>query len=151
MFGMGTRLTIKRHHRPTIRQHFGVMTAHVNHRLDGKNIARFDLRPLARLSIIRDLGVLMHLAADPVTNIVSHDRITVAFRQFLNCPTDVSQMLSGTTLFDCSLKTLLSDLDQILPVLSEPGPTGTVVAVSPTKPSRVTPQSIEKMSPSFSL
>ncbi len=127
-----------------------VVRPQINHRLDRKNVASLDFRPLPGLPIVRNLRVFVHPAANSMTDVIPHHRIAVALRVLLHRPANVTQVLSRPTLLNRQLQTLLGDPNQLQPV-SLTVPTGTVVAVSPTKPSSVTPQSIEKMSPSFSL
>ena len=125
------------------------MRAHVDHRLDRENVAFFDLRALARRAVVGNLRVFVHTAPDAMPDVVAHDRIAMRFRMLLHRPADVAQVFARATLLDRALQTLFGDANQLQESSSDTRPTGTVVAVSPTNPSSVAPQSIEKMSPSF--
>src|ERR1700674_1588527 len=94
------------------------MSSHINHRLNCENIAGLYLRTLSWLAVIGYLRVFVHTTTDSVTHIVTHHRIAVPFSVLLHSGPDVSQMFSGTTLFDREAETLLSDANQIQPFVA---------------------------------
>src|SRR5678815_1485298 len=116
---MGTGLTVHGHHRPAVRQNLGEMSALVNHRLDRKNVTHLDLRAQPGPAVIRNLRILVHPAANPVTNVIAHNRITISLCVLLHSPTDVTQMFSGATLFDRTLETLFSHANQFEPIFGD--------------------------------
>src|SRR5205814_1816659 len=97
--------------RPTVLQGLRVVRAHVEHRLDGEDVAGFDLNALARRAVVWNLRVFVHAPADAVPDVLAHDRIAVRFGVRLHRPADVAQVPSGPALFDRALQTLLGGGD----------------------------------------
>src|SRR5579885_2099581 len=95
-----------------------LVRAHVEHRLDGEDVARTNFDARARLSVVRDLRVFVHFPADAVADVVAHDAVAVCFGERLHGPADVSEVLARPALTDGPLKTLLGDADKLQPVLA---------------------------------
>src|SRR6185312_955238 len=89
------------------------MRPKVDHRLNRKNVAISDARPLPWLSVIGNLGIFMHLPANSVTDVLAHNRITVAFSMLLNCPTNVTQVKTREAFLDSALQTFFRDSNQL--------------------------------------
>src|SRR5688572_19874720 len=64
---------VLRHRRPAVVEDADLPTAHRDHRLDGQYHARLEQRPLARVSEIRNLRLLVERAADAVAHEGPHD------------------------------------------------------------------------------
>src|SRR6185503_15770894 len=65
---VGAGAAVDRDHGPPVFQSFRVVRTEIYHRLDRKNIAFFDFWALARLSVVRNLRILMHLTPDAVAD-----------------------------------------------------------------------------------
>src|SRR6267142_6199162 len=90
-----------------------MMSSHINHRLNRKNVPGLYFRTLSWLAVIGYLRVFVHATTNSMPDIIAYHRITVSFGVLLNGRPDVSQMLSGTALLNRSIKALLSDANQI--------------------------------------
>src|ERR1041385_2658085 len=108
MVKMRTGLTVNGHHCPTILQGLRMQRAHVNHRFESKNVALFDLRPLAWLSIIWNLRILMHPPADAMAHVIADNRISVRFRVRLNGKPYVAEMIARAALLNRQLQAFFS-------------------------------------------
>src|ERR1700730_3915998 len=95
-----------------------MMSSHINHRLNRKNVPRLYFRTLSWLAVIGYLRVFVHATANSMTHIIPHHRITVSLGMLLYRRPDVSQMLSRTAFLNCSIETLFSDANQIHPVVA---------------------------------
>ncbi len=62
----------------------------------------------------------MHATANPVTNVIAHDGVTISLCVLLHGPTDVPEMFSGATLFDRALETLFRYANQFQPIFIDP-------------------------------
>src|SRR5215218_3098897 len=71
-----------------------VVVAERDHGLYGEGHARTQARPCARGAVVRDLGVLMHLSADPVGDQVPNDPVTARLGEVLYRVADVAQPLA---------------------------------------------------------
>src|SRR5690606_19366657 len=69
--------------------------------------------PFAGLSQVRDLGLLMHLATDAVSQILLHDPVSVAAPDLLDGGPDVAQASAVVDRPDPRPQTLLGALDQV--------------------------------------
>lgn len=99
------------------------------------------------LSIIRNVGVLVHHTANAMAHIVAKHAVTVRLGERLNGITDVPDMVTGNSLLDGSLKAIARDLAQGLG-LGRRGADEKRQALSPTQPSTTAPVSMEMISPS---
>src|ERR1700691_1745293 len=64
---------VGRNRRPAIFENTHVRFAHVDHRLDRENHAFLQLRPLARIAVVRHVGLFMHSRSDSVAYEFAHD------------------------------------------------------------------------------
>ena len=85
---------------------------HRNHRLDGNDHAGLEANAPPLLSIVRNVGVLVHHAANAMANIVTKNAIAVRLGERLNGITDVPDMVTGDSLLDGSLKAIARNLAQ---------------------------------------
>ena len=85
---------------------------HRNHRLDGNDHASLEANAPPLLSIIRNVGVLVHHTANAMAHIVAKHAVTVRLGERLNGITDVPDMVTGNSLLDGSLKAIARDLAQ---------------------------------------
>src|SRR5580704_14898733 len=76
---------VRRHRGPLVVQNPHARAARVHHRLDGQHHALLQLRTLPRVTVIRQLRVLVHLRADSVAHELAHHRISVLFHPLLHC------------------------------------------------------------------
>ena len=87
---------------------------HRNHRLDGNDHAGLEANAPPLLSIVRNIGVLVHHAANAMAHIITKHAVTVRLGEGLNGITDVPDMVTGNSLLDGSLKAITRDLAQSL-------------------------------------
>ena len=87
---------------------------HRNHRLDGNDHAGLEANAPPLLSIVRNVGVLVHHAANAMAYIITKHTVTVRLGEGLNGITDVPDMVTGNSLLDGSLKAIACDLAQSL-------------------------------------
>ena len=87
---------------------------HRNHRLDGNDHAGLEANAPPLLSIVRNVGVLVHHAANAMAHIITKHAVTVRLGEGLNGITDVPDMVTGNSLLDGSLKAITRDLAQSL-------------------------------------
>ena len=85
---------------------------HRNHRLDGNDHAGLEANAPPLLSIVRNVGVLVHHAANAMAHIITKHAVTVRLGEGLNGITDVPDMVTGNSLLDGSLKAIARDLAQ---------------------------------------
>ena len=85
---------------------------HRNHRLDGDNHTSLKANTSPLLSIVRNVGVLVHHAANAMTHIITKHAVTVRLGEGLNGITDVPDMVTGNSLLDGSLKAIARNLAQ---------------------------------------
>lgn len=110
---------------------------HRNHRLDGNDHAGLEANALL-LSIVRNVGVLVHHAANAMTHIVTKHAVTVRLGEGLNDVTNIPDMVTGNSLLDGSLKAIARDLAQGLG-LGRGCADKKRQALSPTQPSTTAP------------
>ena len=85
---------------------------HRNHRLDGNDHAGLEANAPPLLSIVRNVGVLVHHAANAMAHIVTKHAVTVRLGEGLNGVTNIPDMVTGNSLLDGSLKAIARDLAQ---------------------------------------
>ena len=85
---------------------------HRNHRLDGNDHAGLEANAPPLLSIVRNVGVLVHHAANAMANIVTKNAIAVRLGERLNGITNIPDMVTGDSLLDGSLKAIARNLAQ---------------------------------------
>ena len=82
---------------PPVRQRFHVFSSGHHHRFHTKRHTRFDGKTAARHSEIRNLRCFVHLMADAVTGVVSHESVAGRNHDAFYRMTDVSE--SGSRLY----------------------------------------------------
>src|SRR5438105_1183377 len=97
---MGAGLAIHGHYRPAVFQCLRVQRTKIDHRLQSEHIALLNLWSLAGLSVVWNLRILVHAAADAMSNVIAHDRIPLIFCVRLYRESDVPQMIAGVALLD---------------------------------------------------
>ena len=85
---------------------------HRNHRLDGNDHTGLKANAPPLLSVIRNVGVLVHHATDAVSHVIAKHTIAVRLGEGLDGIANVPDMVTGNSLLDCSLKTIARDLAQ---------------------------------------
>ena len=85
---------------------------HRNHRLDGNDHAGLEANAPPLLSVVRNVGVLVHHAANAMANIITKHAIAVRLGEGLDGITNVPNMVTGNSLLDCSLKAIARNLAQ---------------------------------------
>ena len=85
---------------------------HRNHRLNGNDHAGLEAHAPPLLSIVRNVGVLVHHTANAMAHIVAKHAVTVRLSEGLNGITDVADMVTGNSLLDGSLKAIARNLAQ---------------------------------------
>ena len=135
-------------HGPVVGERPRAPVAHVHHRLDGDDHARAEQRAATGLAVVRDLGVLVHVPADPVADVLAHDGEPFAFDDLLHGGADVGQPRAERDLRDPGLEGLLRDPTSFSASADGGSPTNIVSAESEWNPSQIAPKSKERMSPS---
>ena len=85
---------------------------HRNHRLDGNDHAGLEANASPLLSIVRNVGVLVHHAANAMAHIVTKHAIAVRLGEGLNSITNIPDMITGNSLLNGSLKAIARNLAQ---------------------------------------
>ena len=88
--------------------------SHRDHRLDGNDHSGLETNAPPLLSVIRNVGVLVHHMANTMPHIIAKHAIAVRLGEGLNGITDVPDMVTGNSLPDGSLKAITRDLAQSL-------------------------------------
>ena len=95
---------------PTVGARAHMVGTHRNHRLDGNDHAGLEANAPPLLSIVRNVGVLVHHAANAMAHIVTKHAVTVRLGEGLNGVTNIPDMVTGNSLLDGSLKAIARDL-----------------------------------------
>ena len=85
---------------------------HRNHRLDGNDHTGLKANAPPLLSVVRNVGVLVHHTTDTVPHVIAKHAIAVRLGEGLDGITDVPDMIAGNSLLDCSLKAIARNLAQ---------------------------------------
>ena len=85
---------------------------HRNHRLDGDDHTSLEANAPPLLSIVRNVGVLVHHAANAMPHVIAKHAVTVRLGEGLNSIPDVPDMVTGNSLLDGSLKAIARNLAQ---------------------------------------
>src|SRR5262250_1208891 len=109
VLNVGTRLPIHCYDSPAVGQNLRKMCPLVDHWFHRENIASLYLGTKTRFAVVGNLRVFMHSPADPMTNVISNNRVTAVFSVLLHRPADVAEMIAGATLLNRQLKTLFSN------------------------------------------
>ena len=109
---MGGEATIFGYSRPPIILDKDVGAPGVDHRLDGDHQAGRQPPPLPRLPVVRDVGLLVHLVADPVAHELADDRVAVGLGVRLDGPADVAQPVARDADRDGPFQRLAGDPHQ---------------------------------------
>ena len=86
--------------------------SHRDHRLDGNDHTGLETNAPPLLSVIRNVGVLVHHMANTVPHIIAKHAIAVRLGEGLDGITNVPNMVTGNSLLDCSLKAIARNLAQ---------------------------------------
>src|SRR5579862_2255119 len=92
---MGSQRAIGRDDRPAIREHADVAAAEREHRLDREAHPGPELGAAVAGPVVRDLRLLVHVAADPVADEVPDDAVAVRLRDVLDRSPDVGDVVAG--------------------------------------------------------
>ena len=88
--------------------------SHRDHRLDSNDHTGLETNAPPLLSVIRNVGVLVHHMANTVPHIIAKHAIAVRLGEGLDGIANVPNMVTGNSLLDCSLKAIARDLAQSL-------------------------------------
>ena len=77
-----------------------VALAHGNHRFDGNTHGGFQHHAVSTTSVIRHLGVLMHLAANTMSGQFADDTIAMSLAVVLHCTADVTEVTTSDGVID---------------------------------------------------
>ena len=94
------------------------MRAHVHHGFYSKNVSLLNLWTLSRRSVVGNLRIFVHLAADAVADVVTNDGISVTLGILLYCPADIADMIAGTALLNSALQTLFGNSNELEPIVA---------------------------------
>src|SRR3954454_3842406 len=86
--------------RPVVGRHADRVVADGHHRFDGQNHALLELLAGPGLAVVRDLRVLVHVAADPVADERADDAEAVGLDALLDRVADVAEAISRPALLD---------------------------------------------------
>src|SRR5829696_350242 len=87
---------------------------YVDHRLDGQDHALLERRALARRPEVRDLRVLMHVAADAVADELADDRKALLLDRGLHRVRDIAEAVADVALLDSIEQGLLRGAQEAL-------------------------------------
>src|SRR5947207_2533466 len=99
MLHVSTWSPIRRNYCPAIFQSFRMVRPKIDHWFDRKDVALLNLWPFARLSVIWNLRILMHLTANSVSHVVAHDGIAMGFGVRLNGRPYITDVVAIPALF----------------------------------------------------
>ena len=85
---------------------------HRYHRLDGDDHTSLKANASPLLSIIWNVGILVHHAANAMAHVIAKHAVTVRLGEGLNGIPDVPDMVTGNSLLDGSLKAIARNLAQ---------------------------------------
>ena len=85
---------------------------HRNHRLDGNDHTGLKANAPPLLSVVRNVGVLVHHAANAMAHVIAKHAVAVRLGERLNGVTDVPDVVTGNSLLDCSLEAIARNLAQ---------------------------------------
>ena len=88
---------------PTIGACAHMIGTHRNHRLDGDDHTSLKANASPLLSIIWNVGVLVHHATDTMPHVIAKHAVTVRLGERLNGIANVPDMVTGNSLLDGSL------------------------------------------------
>ena len=97
---------------PTIGARAHMIGSHRDHRLDGDDHTGLETNAPPLLSVIRNVGILVHHMTNTVPHIIAKHAIAVRLGEGLDGITNVPNMVTGNSLLDCSLKAIARDLAQ---------------------------------------
>src|SRR5437764_8714932 len=103
------RATVERDDSPPVLERLRFVRAHVEHWLDGKDVAGAYADARAGPAVVRDLRVFVHPAPDAVADVVAHDAVAVRLRVLLHGPADVAQIPARPALAYGALQALFGD------------------------------------------
>ena len=83
-----------------------------NHGLNGNDHADLQFDASSLLTIVRDIGILMHRVAHAMTHVLAHDAIAAPFGKLLDRMADVTQVIPGDSLLDATPQAVARDLAQ---------------------------------------
>ena len=92
--------------------HFGPPGIH--HRFDGNDHAFLQTRPATRLSIVREVRLIVHLCANAVTHKLPHNGKTVLLDPTLHRVPDITQPVARPHLVDRSVQRLTGHIEKLL-------------------------------------
>ena len=86
--------------------------SHRDHRLDGDDHTGLETNAPPLLSVIRNVGILVHHMANAVPHIIAKHAIAVRLGERLDGITNVPNMVTGNSLLDGRLKAIARNLAQ---------------------------------------
>src|SRR5262249_32752830 len=98
---------------PAVVQHANAIGTEINHRLDGQNHSRLDLRSLSILDVVQHWWILMERPADALAAEFANDSEVMSFGTALNRGRDIRDVVPGFGLLDAAIKGLFGDLQQV--------------------------------------
>src|SRR5579863_2392976 len=93
--------------------HVNVRLAGVHHRLDGDDHAFLKPRAATRITIVRKVGLVMHLGADAVPDKLTNYRVPVLLDPSLHRVTDIAQPIARAHFVDRAIQRLSSHFQQL--------------------------------------
>ena len=140
---VGGQAAVSGRHGPAIRLHAcGVITQR-EHRLDGQAQADLDAATLATGAVVGDLRFLVHLVADAVPDVGTHDAVAMLEADVLDGAGDVLEGVARQCRADTRQHRLAGRGHELLLPPRSTSPTSQVRALSPCQPSTIAPQSTE--------
>ena len=113
MFEVGCRFAVTRDDGPAVLQLADLFGAHIDHRFNGQDNARFQQFAVTGHAIVRHFRIFMHIRADAVADVVADDALSEGFGIRLDCVADVAEVISGYGLFDALIKAFFGDLQEL--------------------------------------
>ena len=98
-------------HKPAITAHARFTSPHVNHGLNCQYHANLKLYAAMRATIIRHIGVFVHMTTNAVAHIIANNAISLRFGDALNGMSNVAEMIASTRSREARPHAFLSSLE----------------------------------------
>ena len=103
---------VARRHKPAITAHARFTSPHVNHRLNCQHHANLELYAAMRATIIRHIGVFVHMTTNAMAHIIANNAISLRLGDALNGMANVTEMIASTRSREARPHAFLSSLEQ---------------------------------------
>ena len=130
MLEMSGRLAVLRTDGPTILVEPDVALAHGNHRFDGYTHGGFQHHAISTTSVVRHLGILMHLTANAMSGQFADDAVAMSLAVFLHSTADITEVTTSDGIVDTLIQGLLRGTEQLFDLFADLANTERVAGVA---------------------